>query len=112
MTTNQAEQKQIFGSKPAPHVEVGSIWYNPKRGNCLRVERLYEANTYEDSVHGYVPTKWARCLSWRPSGDKGSKPQDIRLSKLIEYEPVAEIRVVLADGRAECYTLARDRRGG
>ena len=97
---HQPEQKPIFGSNPAPRPEVkaGDIFYNPRRGNCLRVLRIYDGHTTHLNGRSELVT-YAQCISFRPNGEKGSKTQGIKLASLAEYEPVAFIRVVLADGR-------------
>lgn len=58
-------------------IQVGQVYYNTKRGNCLRVE--------------YVTGEKAHCLSWRPGGAKGSKVQGIR-TKMLEREPYQLVR--------------------
>ena len=74
-------------------VEVGQVYYNPKRGNCLRVCRIYPVCP---SVGDYEE---ASCMSWRPNGSRGSRPQNIKLESLRTYVLVRGITATLSDGR-------------
>lgn len=67
-------------------IAVGQVWFNPARGNCLKVERVYPQSEKAD------------CLSWRPNGECGSKPQTVCYATLRSYRLVSAITLEFADG--------------
>jgi hypothetical protein len=67
----------------------GQIFWNPKRGNCLLVNRIYEA-----SVVGHGIRRYAQCTSFRANGAKGSMPLRVGVEALCKnYLPITRIVV-------------------
>ena len=63
----------------------GQIWFNPRRGNCLRIKRVYKL---QDGI------EVAQCMSYRPDGEKGSLPISVKVEALIkQYHHVQSIEV-------------------
>ncbi len=74
----------------AEMIGPGDRFYNPKRGNCVKVE----------SVHG----EFARCLSWQPGGWRGSITLRIHTETLLtSYERVQAIYVQTDKERRTVY---------
>lgn len=63
---------------------VGSIWYNPRRGNCLRVKRApHDVWCQEVGVPGGKHVLHVYCTSFRHDGERLSRPITIRLESLL-----------------------------
>lgn len=72
--------------------KVGEVYYNPKRGNCLRLTHVdLEAQT----VH---------CLAFRPNGAKISTQLKVTIKGLfVNYERVERIAITVNRKRIEVY---------
>lgn len=83
MVTTDELREQL---KVEPH--EGDIYYNPRRGNCLRIKRIYKTNM-----------GWrADCLSFRPDGARGGVPLSMWVSSLETYLAVTKITVETTTG--------------
>lgn len=98
MTTDELREK--FQKQPA----VGDIFYNPLRGNCQRIIRLYEVD-----VDGKKVIR-AQCQSYRPDGATGGGIYTLSLETLRLYLPVVKITIETPGGEYE-WTRENPHRG-
>lgn len=90
MTTDEMLEK--FKKNPPA---VGDIFYNPLRGNCQRVIRVYMVEN-----NGKKAMR-AQCQSYRPDGKTGGGIYTMALETLKQYLPVTKITVETPGGQWE-----------
>lgn len=82
-------------------IKVGEAYYNPRRGNCLRVHHVYMISV-QDLRGASKSVEYAACLSWRPNGKAGSQTLKISTDSLASnYEKVLKITVQTKKGVQE-----------
>jgi hypothetical protein len=92
MTTLEMAQLAIDLVASTTKPRVGDIYLNPKRGNCLRVNRI--GNTTHMSRGRAEVIEMAYCMSFRPDGEKGSQLVSVAIDKLrANYELVTGIKI-------------------